>query len=164
MQHVTIDWIIKNKVNLLKFSDLSEQDIKHFWMGDNDKDIIDLKKLIYRYDAPIYQKMIWRFRNCNKSPSSFWNQIDPVQQNNLAFRYDIYFDNKELLYFLSWIKNGLCYTDIHNLDMTDNLYNVWQLNEIKFFFMLNNALQEDFIKRYNTECIDTFNNYNNNNI
>ena len=63
---MNISLLSKNKDKLLKMSRISEKDIRDMWIVENDKKIedADLKNIVYNWDIPLYQKMIFRFRNC----------------------------------------------------------------------------------------------------
>jgi len=56
------------KDSLVKMSTMSEQDVVKMWHGPSTLDLINMK---YHYDAPLYEKMVWRFRQANASPFGF---------------------------------------------------------------------------------------------
>lgn len=162
MDYITLDWINNNKIGLLHLALLCENDIKNLWIQNIDEDVENLQTLVYRYDAPLYQKMIWRFRNCKNNPCVFFIQIDPSNQNYLIQKYfgysSRYYNNKQLLEFFAWIKNMLGEYDLRDLDKSGQLINLWKNNnEIDFFFMANILVQNNLISRYNRECVDRYN-------
>jgi len=145
---------------------MKEEDVRALWiLPGEDPDISDLK---YHWNIPLYQKMIFRFRQCEQSPFRFCNQIDPVNQDRMMSYYQIYdLFEKQLINFFSWLKNGLGVYDLYELDgmkyNTNELSQsaqLWKVNEIKFFFGIDRQAQTVLINRYNKECIDKYNQYN----
>lgn len=68
-------------LSLQKLSDITEIDIMNIWIKPGEP--TDISNLVYDYDIPLYQKMIFRFRNGFKSPAFLYNGIDPNNQNIL---------------------------------------------------------------------------------
>lgn len=168
MQRITFAFINKYRTQLNQMSDMKEVDIRALWMQPGEDP--DISNLQYNWNIPLYQKMIFRFRQCEQSPFRFCNQIDPGNQGRMLSYYHIYDDNeKQLINFFSWLKNGIGQYDLYELDRTltnlneidqSNLYQLWKINEIKFFFGIDRQKQLILINRYNVECIDRYNNYN----
>jgi hypothetical protein len=147
-------------------SKMSEQDVIKMWGGPDD---FDLEKIQYRWDAPLYEKMLWRFRQNNGSPFAFCHSCDPSNMLRPLDYYNIYNNrNKDLIEFFAWIKNGMGIIDFYDLfdaNMTmkhDQIteifpYKNWKVNEIVFFLNLTVPIQEKIIDKYNINCVDSYN-------
>lgn len=167
MQSISFNFINKYHKQLDQISKMRKEDIRALWIQSGESS--DISNLQYNYDIPLYQKMIFRFRQCEQSPFRFCNQIDPVNQSRMMFYFKIYDDNEnQLINFFAWLKNGLGPYDLFELDGTldqvkdiekSQLYQLWKINEIKFFFGINEQKRNLLINRYNKECIDTYNRY-----
>ena len=187
MNHITLVAIEKFKSKLIKFSKMTEEDIMAIWIEpSNGEDVtIDLSKIEYKWDIPLYQKMIFRYRNCQHSAPRFVHQLTPGNQNQVLHYFDLTMDisqlaeyilNKEgpfhslysrdLIEFFAWIANGLGSYDIVMLEFNDfndellensSFVNNWTSNQIEFFFELGLEQQERLLTRYNRECVDSYN-------
>lgn len=157
---ITLDLLLSVKPQLMKMSTTNEFDIQKIFIRPNEEQFFDFSNLIYRYDAPLYQKMIFRFRQCDKSPFRFWNQLDPSNRNAFLRYFNFYSENKiEITEFFAWLKNGLGIGDFHELYGTQNNeytpgelpgYKLWLENEIVFFFGIDEEKQQQLINKYNT--------------
>jgi len=167
MQHITFDFINRYRKQLNQISEMKEEDIRAMWIQPGESS--DISNLQYNWSIPLYQKMIFRFRQCEQSPFRFCNQIDPNNQGRVMSYYKIYDDfSNQLINFFAWLKNGLGIYDLFELDGTleqikdiekSQLYQLWKINEIKFFFGINGQKKNRLINRYNVECIDSYNRY-----
>lgn len=167
MQHITFDFINKYSKQLNQLSEMKEEDVRALWIQPGESP--DISNLQYNWNIPLYQKMIFRFRQCEQSPFRFCNQIDPVNQSRMMSYYQIYDDyGNQLINFFAWLKNGLGVYDLFELDGTldqikdvdkSQLYQLWKINEIKFFFGIDEQKRCLLIDRYNADCIDNYNRY-----
>ena len=78
MKSITTTYINQYHKQLTNLSNMTEEDIKSMWIMPNEDS--DISNLQYNWNIPLYQKMIFRFRQCEQSPFRFCNQIDPVNQ------------------------------------------------------------------------------------
>lgn len=163
MQHITFGIVYQLAEELNHISDMKEEDVRDIWIQPYEN--FDITSLQYNYNIPLYQKMIFRFRQCEQSPFRFCSQLDPNNQFRMLSYYKIYDDNKQLINFCSWLKNGIGIHDLYELDGALNkiddinqseLYQLWKINEIKFFFGINYNKQLSLINKYNKECIDAY--------
>jgi hypothetical protein len=130
-----------------KLSDLSrldEDQIQRLWSTGDGK-LPSPKDLEYSYDAPLYVKMIFRFRQNSSQPACFWNSVDPANQRYLQRIYSVECTNS--LYFLSWIWNMV------NLPMMENWLpgkdlTLWKTNTIEFYFSLSKEDQLVLLDQY----------------
>jgi hypothetical protein len=165
MQQMTLSFISKYHKQLDRLSEMKEEDVRALWIQPGDDP--DISNLQYNWSIPLYQKMIFRFRQCEQSPFRFCNQIDPVNQSRMMSYYQIYDDfNRQLIDFFAWLKNGLGVYDLYELDGSLDsieeieksiIYQLWKVNEIKFFFGISHSMQMSLINRYNKDCIDKYN-------
>ena len=192
LHRITLQWIAKFKLQLLKLSYLTEEDIRDIWIRQGEDMTVDLSTIIYNYDIPLYQKMIFRFRNCNNSAVRFFHQIDPCNQGIVLRRFGLIFNNMtevselcntknpielllrgtgELVEFFSWIANGLGSYNITMLEFNDfneelcqksSFVKSWSKNQVEFFFGLSEQKQQELIDQYNKECVDSYNELINN--
>jgi len=101
-----------NKDKIYKLLDLSEQDIQKIWREDNEPELItkeNFNEIEYHWNAPLYQKMIWRLRETFKVGRGFyfWNQIDLGNRQLLCNYFELY-DEKpvsDILNMLIWYYN-----------------------------------------------------------
>ena len=159
--YITSDEINTYKDKLIRLSNITEVNIMNIWFTRNDLRDEDLGKLVYYYDAPVYQKMIWRFRNSEKSPAFLYNGCDPCNKEKLLkwfglsnFELNNRFGNR-LMEFFVWLKSSYSEYQCKNLlQSNDTLYvhtciNNWNINEITFFFGLLSSDQQKLIDEYN---------------
>lgn len=177
MKQVTLDLLEKYKQLFLKISYMTENDIRNIWIKGDEDENVDLATIEYNYDIPLYQKMIFRFRNCQLSAPRFYHQIDPGNQRvmllhfckdeliELTLQLTCTKDN-EIMEFLAWLANGLGIYDIviiefdnYNNELSDKstFVKLWQKNQVEFFFGLTQDKQISLVKRYNKECVDSYN-------
>lgn len=167
MTHITLSFIYKYHKQLERLSAMKEDDIRALWIQPNEDP--DISSLQYNYNIPLYQKMIFRFRQCEQSPFRFCNQIDPGNQSRMMSYYQIYDDNeRQLINFFAWLKNGLGIYDLYKLDESSTsieeieksqIYQLWKVNEIIFFSNINDNKKSLLVDRYNKDCIDKYNQY-----
>lgn len=167
MLRITFSFINKYRKQLDQLSEMKEEDVRVIWIQPGEDS--DITNLQYNWNIPLYQKMIFRFRQCVQSPFRFCNQIDPNNQYRMMFYYQIYDDFKnQLINFFAWLKNMLGVYDLFELDGTldqideidkSPIYQLWKVNEIKFFFGIDEQKQLVLINRYNVDCIDKYNQY-----
>lgn len=175
LQHITTQWLTNQREKLLEFSGLTEETIRDIWGGSESIKDEDLTKIKYRDDCPLYHKMIFRFRQYDRSASRLANTIDLNNKTRLLFRYRLE-GQAEIIEFLAWIKNGLGIYDLYTLAQPDleepessgeeydldhfrdsPFHQIWKINEIRWFFDLPIKAQNQLIERYNTECVDAYN-------
>lgn len=125
------DWVDLRKriLNLLK---LDEKTVYEIWKDQqNTVDEIDLDHLVYRWDAPLWTKMIFRLRSCPEHGRGifFWNQIDPGNRQRLCshFRLETSKKTENLLNFLVWFFQNRTDEDLmkisDNMDAMNDLFN-----------------------------------------
>jgi len=167
---VTLKDILSIKNFLIELSKMNEFDITNIWIQPGEPKISDkegLKALVYslrsheyNYNIPLYQEMIFKFRNCDQSPCRFYNQVDPNNQKTLASYFarklpmneyiDVYDKNfYKIMQFMAWLKNGLGLYHFQELGLTMGGYESWLINEIVFFFYVNEEMQVKLINMYN---------------
>lgn len=56
---IDFDMISDYHDELINFSNIQESDIQEIWIKYNEIRIQDLSKIVYNYDIPLYQKMIF---------------------------------------------------------------------------------------------------------
>jgi hypothetical protein len=148
---INLDDIIKYKDKFIYFSKITESDIQNLWIKSNEQKK-DLVSLVYNYDISLWEKMVWRFRNCNKCIVQFWIQIDPINKLYILHKYG-FFENDidNLMYFFAWIKNHLGKPDF-DIICTDNknmeLIRWKSSNAIQFFFDSSDNFQKILLDKY----------------
>lgn len=167
MRRVTLEWINEHRTELDKMSKMTEFDIQNMWIQDGENRLSDFGHLQYRWDAPLFQKMIFRYWNAKKSPSRLATQIDSGNRQRMLTYFGIFdLNENDLVEFFAWLKNGLGVYDLYELHgglpSTDAvkdtvLFKLWNINEIVFFFGINKTLQTILMTRYNKECVDSYN-------
>lgn len=166
LKHITFELIDNNKQNLINFSNITEENIRDIWFTNGDVYIDDLTLLEYHWSIPLYQKMIFRYRNSDKLASKFFRGCDPYNQMILLRKFHMYHENKDLIDFFSWISTSLGVYDIvqleglefndENLDESKYVKS-WKKNDIEFFFSLSEDNKNYLIEKFNTECVDKYN-------
>ena len=149
---VTLKQILSQSEKLHKLAKLDEEQIQEIFRNDSEEKVTNFTELEYRYDAPLYQKMIFRFRNCQNSPCGMIYQCDPVNQGYITRHFGFYQGSKDLISFFAWIKNSLGLYDIKNMESLfgQDIENLWRTkNEVDLFFAVNENLQRHLIKGYN---------------
>ena len=149
MRRLDLEEFDLRKDHLLRFSSLTEKDIQRIW-GNNQIDQIDqidLSDLQYHLNAPLYQKMIFRYRTCSNQAACLWNAIDQINRRILLNYFELsdinarlpfsiaadvsdeefnrlskeYIrDDGNLVEFLAWIANMLGPIDIFQLEGLSN--------------------------------------------
>ena len=167
--------ILSLEIYLDRMSQLTQEDIQNIWRRSIELEIKDLNTLKYNYDIPLFQKMIFRFRNCERSPSMLYNQIDPINKQKLLWYIinDIFNQNKtkppltytdvsifkKVIEFFIWIKSAFSWyilkADFPSL--SEHHLQLWNQNEIKFFFGLDNGIQLKLINMYNEYIVFNLN-------
>lgn len=166
LHQITIESLNKHKDDLINLSNIDEFKIRDIWYHSGDIYLDNFVKIEYDFDIPLYQKMIFRYRNGGNLATRLYQGLDPGNRNRLLLNYNLYYsDNNELMEFLAWIANGLGIIDIINLEgisyndkLNSQYIPKWRQNEIKFFFDLDVIKQQLLIDRYNKDCVDQFNN------
>lgn len=151
---ITIEQILKYKDVFSKMAKITESDIREIFIHLRETKLETFKDLVYAYDAPLYQKMIFRLRNCEGSPSRFYHQIDYSNQDKFASYFGIYGNEFHVIMeFMAWIKNGLGLCDLEEIGDTpeqiDEYTKLWEKNELYFFFGVSDKWERELINRYN---------------
>lgn len=164
MKHISIEWINLYKQNLITFSNITEMDIRDIWIRKGDIYVDNFSELEYDYDIPLYQKMIFRYRNGNNLATRLFQGCDPCNKRRLLNNFNMIYENThELIEFFAWISNGLGVYNILEFEKEEISENhmdyvkEWRKNDIEFFFLLSSKVQNQLIQRYNKECIDEYN-------
>lgn len=160
-RYITIDWLNQYRSNLIEFSNITESQIRDIWFRKGETHLEDFSALEYDSDAPLYQKMIFRFRNGGNLASRLCNQIDPSNQSLILCYFGMTWnDGRELIDFFAWISNSLGIYHILELEgcikENSTYIKIWKENDINFFFSLPLEKQiilinkcNEMLKRYN---------------
>lgn len=170
MKHITLPWLSRHELHLKQISLMSEEDIRTIWIKPSEDKSVDLSTITYNYDIPLYQKMIFRFRQCSLSAPRFFQQIDPGNQQvmlcHFVHNYVTIKELQELMEFMAWISNGLGIYDVTRLEFNEyseelvqqsTFVKLWQANQVTFFFGLSEEKKLELLKRYNIDCVDSYN-------
>jgi len=159
----------KNKPKFLAMSSMGEKEICELWLvqGGGEEAAyrnIDLKTIVkYNPLAPLWEKMLWRFRNCSGCTSVMWNQIDPGNQMRLLREHGLgnyNYSNQKIpncMHFFAWLKNGLGLADLSmllgssdkTLVMTKETKRWAQSNAIQYYYNSPEKLQNLLRDAYN---------------
>lgn len=92
---------------------VDEEDLQKIWRRPEEPELkspLDFKQLQYHWQAPLYQKMIFRLRNCPPQGKGFyfWNQIDPINRSRLLnyFQMENCMQVENILNMLIWYFNS----------------------------------------------------------
>jgi hypothetical protein len=148
--HVTI--LQKYRYQLLGISAITESDIRNIFITIPDKVLTsdELSSIQYDPNSPLYQKMIFRYRNGHYSPTTLYQGCDP----NNRIKMLVYFgitnipDGMLIMDFFSWLKFN--YGDNKLLDMIGAwiLTKGIPINEISLFFSLFPEAQQSLVEEY----------------
>src|SRR5436190_22915826 len=120
LRHITFKWLNKYKNQLLNLSNIDEFKIRDIWIKQDDQYLDNFSNLQYNFEIPLYQKMIFRYRNGNKLSTRLYQGLDPCNKTRILYNYGLYYeDAHELMEFLAWIANGLGIYDILKLEDKD---------------------------------------------
>lgn len=174
-----LEYFYEDAAELDFFEETSIDDIKAIWLRqgdvDYDDDYLNQKELPYKWEDPLYMKMVHRFRNCNRRIAQFYHQIDPHNQELLLMKRfaRVYLHNrgiaKEMISFLAWTSNMIgahevlkpletSATDITEIERERRLH-YWRTRPISFFMTLPQEIAAKWLDRYNREEVDTYNSY-----
>jgi hypothetical protein len=173
-QRLILGEFAEARLELLEFEKTTLLQIKSIWKDKNDVDYdeayLEQETLPYKWQDPLYVKMIHRYRNCHRRIAQFYHQIDPHNQWLLLARLLPVCMGRtkaagEMVSFLAWTSNMLGYYDIQKLLSGDEadakiqgeLLQNWRHAPIAFFFGLSAEAQETLLARYNREEIDLWN-------
>ena len=167
MKHITLEDLNLHKEKLVKLSYMTKTDIRNIWITVDEDKNVDLESIEYHWSIPLYQKMIFRFINCDMSVPQFFHQIDICNQGSMLYYFKFFaYDSRELVEFFAWIANGLgayniCLLQFDKYDeelcQNSSFVKLWKENQITFFFGLNEKKQNDLIDQYNKEEVDAYN-------
>lgn len=161
MRRLNLEEFEFQKDKLLTFSHLGEKDIWKIWSEPGDDQISDFSSLEYRFDAPLYQKMIFRYRDSSSQAAPFWYGCDRDNKRKMLERFGLYTmdtrlpismvislsdqefdilskeyirDDGHLIEFLAWIVNMLGPCDIFHLEgLPDNLLFPQCIEQSKYY-------------------------------
>src|SRR5579885_2536997 len=135
---ITLESLNKHKKLLIDFSNLNENKIRDIWYRSNDEFVEDLTQIKYDYNIPLYQKMIFRFRNGFNKSILLFNGCDPCNQSLLLNSMGLFNSESSLIYFFVWINCNLSSYENKQLedDSESDYLKKWKENEIIFFFDL----------------------------
>lgn len=157
--YINLESINKIRDNLINFSNITEENIRDIWYKQGEEYLTDFKNLKYDYNIPLYQKMIFRFRNNKKIATGLYQGCDPVNKKKLLSFFKIYGqDNINLIEFFAWIYNYLTHQETTELIGNEDYIDIRIKNNIIFFFILTSEKQNFLINRYNEECITVYKN------
>jgi len=78
--YINLDLIQKFNKQLVEFSNITENQIRDIWYNNGEEYLNDFTNLEYKGDIPLYQKMIFRFRNGGNKASRLFNGCDPYRK------------------------------------------------------------------------------------
>lgn len=185
---IKIDDLITFEDAYLKFEKTNIFDIKRIWQQSDDTDYdeayLSNEILPYKWEDPLYMKMIHRFRNCRSRIAVMCHQIDLGNQRLLILHQLLPFitsiqhssnpslglkqsESKEILRnvtnieslrtnveFFAWLSNMLGAHEIK----PDELQS-WNLTPITWFYKLSLPEKTSLVERFNKDEIDAYNNY-----
>jgi hypothetical protein len=137
---------------------MTETDIMNIWRESSEEKLVSFDDLKYNWNIPLYQKMIFRFREANKLAIHLYSGCDPNNRAMLLNFFEIdcscasYYG---VMDFFLWIASGLGPYYIEQFGK--NCVHSWKKNNIKFFFELSKEQQKILIDKHNKECIDYHN-------
>ncbi len=180
---VELTTVLKYSVVFRKIEYISLENIKKIWIKDDDveysEEYLQQKNLPYKWEDPLYMKMVHRFRNCNYKIAQFMHQIDPglfllgskilffneffsCEGNQLLVMAElIYIFNIDLdirsglniMEFFAWISNMKGAYDILLLkeknDDDATFLDLWQAKPIDFFYRLPRDRQLLLLDEFN---------------
>src|SRR5204863_4369925 len=151
----SLEYIEKYIPELLTISNLTESDIQNMWISARETRLTKFDALVYKYDMPLFGKMIFRWRNCQKSPAYFYNQIDPANKQRFLSYHLVYDrDFEYLMDFFVWLKNHMIIYEVPKEYLES-----WKKNEIAYFLKLPDDLKETLIENYQKFLIHMKNAY-----
>lgn len=165
MKHITHALINKYKTNILNLSHITEAEIRDIWHNPGEEYLTDFTSLIYDFDIPLYQKMIFRFRNGSNLAVILYQGCDPSNKRRILYTYNMFYEEvSDLMEFFAWIANGLGIHHINIIAQNDgddfDYVTKWKENNIEFFFSLTDSEQNKLINQFNKECVDAYNDFN----
>lgn len=177
LAEINVELLQQWREKLIKMSLMTKKNIQDIYIESGDVIADDLDKLVYSYDIPLYQKMIFRFVNCDLNTAVFYHQIDPNNQHLLR-RFFGSIENYRtssvmhgLIEFFAWISNslgsyniveleGIEYKSGTNYELEENskFVHQWRKNPVIFFFdVIDDVQKRTLIDRYNTQCVIPWN-------
>ena len=162
MRRIDRQELLQHQEDFLRISLLSEEDIQNIWRQPRETKLSaeEIRNMRYNYDIPLFQKMIFRFRQNHQQPACFYNNIDMCNQRLFLSYYDLSLMTDSIangLNFLAWITNMISEYEMQQLISDIDLLQEWIKNNISFFFSLEEKHQELLIDKYNIQCIDRYN-------
>ncbi len=147
--NVTKEELLAWKDKLVSLCSITESDVRDIWIENRDENVDDLSTLVYHWDAPLYQKMIWRLRNSRGHVAGFWNGLDPCNRKILTSRYKLHDDPDRAMNFMVWI---CCTLGLYHIEkISPSLVEVWQKNNAIFLYFLTDEQLTALIKRHNDD-------------
>lgn len=162
-QNITFGDILDKKTDLEAFSNITEADIQDIWIRSGEARVAEY---VYSFDAPLYVKMVFRFRNTiygdsPPSPSFLFNGLDPGNRHKLLRHFNLE-DYTDVMHFFVWIKSTFSKYTIQQISKKTSVDVPFGTfigtNEIKFFFGLPETVQKHIVKKYdkyNTKFLAT---------
>lgn len=176
---IKIDDLIAFEDAYLKFEKTNIFDIKRIWRQfsdvDYDETYLSNEILPYKWEDPLYMKMIHRFRNCRSRIAVMCHQIDLGNQRLLVLLQLLPFigviqkassESKPMkirtdietlrtnVEFFAWISNMLGAHEIKPEELQS-----WNLTPISWFYKLSLPEKTSLVDRFNKDEIDAYNNY-----
>lgn len=138
--YIDIDIFSRFKKNFFLLSNMKEDDIILIWKENGSKvKAEDIKE--YRFDAPLYEKMVWRKRN-SKRIFHFFGGLDP-NNRRMAFLYCGIHDCEGIVNFFLW------YINTYSAEIGEEC-------EIMHFMNLKFEKKEEIINIYNSKELNYF--------
>lgn len=158
--------LLKLEDKFLHFSHISGKDIQQIWSTTKEKlNEEQFEKLEYHWNAPLWTKMFFRWKNEGYSAINLWSDCDPNNRQRLLNYFKLG-NEWQYVEFFHWMRNSLSVVDIVHLEKgkiddvkeleTSDHAKLWKNNEIVYFYFLSQNKQEALIFRYNEEVIKPF--------
>ena len=156
--HIDLQYLLKNKPAIDKFNKINQADIMKMWCYKGDPKIDPFNLPEYTYECPLYQKMLYRFKNEGYCVIGLYNGITGGFQNQMLSYVGInpYFNDTQWTDFFHMVKYGIGGHDLDQMNLTDKKA-LWKQNVIEFFYNIDPEQQKVLIDRYNKTYVDTYN-------
>ncbi len=103
LTNVLIGLITKYRRELLNFCRMSEADIFSIWYKEGDI-VEELDTMVYTYNSPTYQKMVFKFRSFDGEPALFYASCDDYDKYILLKWFGMYRQEvQQIMDFFVWL-------------------------------------------------------------
>ena len=161
-KNVTHELLENYKENLIKFSNLTDYEIRQIWIQPGEDS--DISNINERQNLPLYKWLILKFRKLNKKTTQLYAHLDQTNKEILLKFFNL--DEKEprqLISFFHWITNGVSIDDLAKIDPERPYVNCsmkklikkfpvieyWtKENDINFYYNLKEDIQKNLLELY----------------